>query len=159
MTRHILFGVVLLGAVAGCNSGKPISYFSLTPRPSGDAYTCAVQKVNELGYTVTNTNREAGFITADKQTTGAMRKALTGQEFHDQLTVSVSEDAPSQKRKLRVTAAATTARTTLFNTSTSSKSPSDEAVADANAILAACAEGTITRQARVAGLAGAITVE
>lgn len=144
MRRTALTLLLLLAAACG---GKPISYFSLTPHPSADAYSCAIQKVNELGYTVTNTSREGGFITADKQTTGAMRKALTGQEYHDQLTVSVFEDTPTQKRKIRVTAAATFSKTTLFNTSTSSKNPSDEAMADANTILTACAEGPITRQA------------
>ena len=31
---------------------------------------------------------QAGFITADKQTTGAFVAALSGQRYHDQITIS-----------------------------------------------------------------------
>jgi hypothetical protein len=150
MRRRLIGALPLVVASAsfsiGCG-GTPVSYFSLTPQPSADAYTCAIRKVNELGYTVTNTNKDAGFITADKQMTGAMHKVLLGSEEHDQLTVSIFDDPATQQRKLRVTAAATTASSNLFGTKTSAKSPSDAAMADANALLSACAEGPITKQA------------
>lgn len=151
-----LVALLAVGTLTACG-GKPVSYFALTPQLAPDAYSCALRKVNELGYTVKDANRDAGFITADKQTTGALRKALMGNEDHDQLTVSVFDDAESQKRKMRVTAAATTARTTMFNTHTSGKQPSEAAIADANAVLSACSEGPITKQAR--GTPLSVTVE
>ena len=139
--------------VVACG-GTPISFASVTPQPAADAYACALSKVNELGYTVTNTNKEAGFITADKQKTGALAKALLGSEDHDQLTISVFNDGTTGKRKVRVTAAATSAQSNLFGTKTSAKSPSEEAVADANTLLTACSEGPISRSAR-----GRVSVE
>ena len=54
-------------ALVDCSS-SPISYFASSPIPQDGLYTCALRKVNELGYTVTNTNKEAGFITAERQT-------------------------------------------------------------------------------------------
>jgi hypothetical protein len=136
-------------ALVGCSGGHPISYFALTPQPSPDAYACALRKVNELGYTITNTSKDAGFLTADKQTTGTMHKILTNSEVHDQLTVSVFDDAATQQRKVRVTAGTTEAKTGLLGgTSTSAQSPSDSGIADANSVLSACATGPITKQAR-----------
>jgi hypothetical protein len=58
--------LVILGACAGA----PRSFVAPTPRETGDAYASALSKVNELGYTVTNTSKEAGFIQATKQTSG-----------------------------------------------------------------------------------------
>jgi hypothetical protein len=131
--------------LAACSSA-PISYFALTPQPSDGAYACGLRKVNELGYTVTNTNKEAGFITGDKQTSGALAKAFLGTELHDQITVSVFDDAASNSRKIRVTTGQTEERTNLFGSSKGAKAPSTQGVADANSILTACSEGAITKQ-------------
>jgi hypothetical protein len=147
LTMRKLVSTFSFLVLAGCSGGHPISYFALTPQPSPDAYTCALRKVNELGYTITNTSKDAGFLTADKQTTGTMHKLLTNGEVHDQLTVSVFDDAATQQRKVRVTAGTTEAKSGLLGgTSTSAQSPSDSGIADANSVLSACATGPITKQ-------------
>lgn len=145
MRRTVAFVAALL--LAGCKT-TPVSYFAITPQPIGDAYSCALRKVNELGYTVTNTNREAGFITADKQTTGTMTKLFTGSEYHDVITVSVFDDPATGGRKIRVTAASSNEQSSLLGTSKNNIAPSDKGQTDANALLTACGQGPITKQAR-----------
>src|SRR4029079_8412025 len=98
----------------------------------------ALRRINELGYNITNVNKEARFITADKQTTGKAFKLWTGAEFHDQLTVSIFGDSASGGRKMRVTAASVSRQSNLFGTSTEGKPPSDEGKRNANDLLIAC---------------------
>lgn len=144
MRRPFALLVVLL---IGCQT-TPVSYFSTTPQPIPDAYSCALRKVNELGYTVTNTNREAGFITADKQTSGVFTKAFTGAEYHDVITVSIFDDPSAGGRKIRVTSGSSNRQSSLLGTSSENIAPSDKGQKDANALLSACAEGPITKQAQ-----------
>jgi hypothetical protein len=126
-----------------------MSYFASSPTPQDGLYTCALRKVNELGYTVTNTNKDAGFITAEHQTSSGLGEALSGRKYHDVLTVSIFDEATGGTRRLRVTAAQTQQTAQLFGrASETGIAPSDKAKADANALLAACAPGsTITQQA------------
>ena len=147
MRRCLLLAAAL--AIAGCQT-TPVSYFSTTPQPIGDAYSCALRKVNELGYTVTNTNREAGFITADKQTTGMFTKAFTGSEYHDVITVSVFDDPASGGRKIRVTAGTSDHQSSLLGTSSNNIAPSDKGQKDASTILSTCGEGPVTKQSSLA---------
>ena len=100
-----------LALLAGCVHG-PTSYRSLTPATGEVAYDCALRRVNELGYTVTETNKEAGFIVGDKQTSG-WTEYITGRRHFDRLTVSIF-DADSAWRTVRVTAASMQERTRLF---------------------------------------------
>jgi hypothetical protein len=104
--------------------------------------------VNELGYTVTNTDRGGGFITADKQRRGALL-VLTGREDQDRLTVSIFDDSTSQRRKVRVTAVTISTSAGTSGSRTVTKAPSDVAISDANALLSSCSEGPSTRQSRV----------
>ena len=60
--RRALLAFVVITAACG---GKPVSFIALAPQPAQTSYDCALRKVNELQYTVTNENREAGFIQAD----------------------------------------------------------------------------------------------
>jgi hypothetical protein len=146
MTRYRICPVVLLGALlAGCSSG-PRSFVAPTPQPIPDAYSCALSKVNELGYTVTNTNKESGFITGTKQTSGFGTKFLTGSEYHDQLTVSIFDQQGSTERTIRVTAGRVDRRSNLFGTSTNAVKPTEAGVSDARVLLTSCGKGTITEQ-------------
>lgn len=137
-------------SIGGCASSAPISFMAATPDAGPSAYTCALRKLNEIGYTITNTNKEAGFITADKQTTGAFAEALLGKKYHDQLTVS-SFDAGDGTGKLRVTAAQTEENAGFMfgKASSSGVAPSAKGKADANTILLSCAQGPITTASTV----------
>ena len=131
--------------LSGCATA-PISFLSSTPRPLDDAYSCALRKVNELGYTVSNTNKDAGFITGTKQTSGLGTKLLTGSEYHDQLTVSIFDDSAAGGRRIRVTAGRVDQKSNLFGTSTHAIQPSTAGIGDANTVLTACGSGPVTQQ-------------
>lgn len=146
MTRRLVLFFVCL--FAGACKTAPISYFAATPQPAGDAYTCALRKLNELGYTISNTNKEAGFITGDKQTSGLGTRLFTGSQYTSVLTVSIFDAPSTEGRRIRVTAAQVRERSNLFATSKNAEKPSDVGIADANAVLEACTQGDITRQAR-----------
>lgn len=143
--RRLLIGVLALAAA--CGKGGPISYLATTPAPVTDAYACSLRKINELGYTVSNTNREAGFITGEKSTTGKFSRAMTGSQYTSILTVSVFDDPSSKGRRIRVSAGQSRERSNLFTSSKSTESPSDVGIADANSLLSACSEGPIAKQA------------
>jgi len=144
MKRVFSAGAALLLIACG---GTPISFIAAAPQPALTSYDCALRKINELQYTVTNTNREAGFIQADHQASGLATKLFTGSEHHDQLTVSVFGDSASGGRKMRVTAARTNQKTGVFGTSsTQAESPSEEAKTAANEILRSCGTGPVSVQ-------------
>ena len=58
--------LVVLLALAAC---APAQQNSLTPSlsPPGDAYTCLLRELSIMGYAVTDTDRESGFVKAEKQ--------------------------------------------------------------------------------------------
>jgi hypothetical protein len=126
--------------VEACSSA-PVSFSSTTPQPLEAAYGCALRKVNQLGYTVTNTNKDGGFINAEKQTSSGLGEFLTSKKYHDVVTVAIFDDGTGG-RTMRVTAAGSEQRTGLFSSaSKGDKAPSKDGKADANAILSACAQG------------------
>lgn len=154
MSRRLLVLTILL--FAGACKTAPISYFAVTPQPAADAYTCALRKINELGYTISNTNKEAGFITGDKQTSGLGTRLLSGSQYTSVLTVSIFDAPSTVGRRMRVTAAQVRERSNLFTTSKNAEKPSDVGISDAKTVLEACTEGGITRQASAVFSAEAI---
>lgn len=136
-TSLLVLGFALLAAA--CVTA-PVSFSSPTPRPAEDAYACALRKVNELGYTVTNTSRESGFISGTKQTSGLGTQLLTGSQYHDQLTVSVFS-AGDTSRTIRVTAGRLDANTNALATRTTAVAPTEKGKTDAKAVLESC--GTV----------------
>lgn len=142
--RRRISVVSALTVLAACNTG-PISFNSMAPKPMPDSYACALGKVNEMGYTVTNTNKEAGFITADKQTSGLGTQLLTGAKYHTRLTVSIF-GADSASRKMRVTAAKIEERTNLLTSSSTGVAPDARAKGDAQNVLVACGSGVISQE-------------
>lgn len=139
--------LLVLVFAAACISTAPISFNSPTPDTGDVAYGCALRKVNELGYTVTNTSRDGKFVTGIKQTSGAVQQFMLGTKYKDQLTVSIF-DADSTTRKVRVTAASVQERSTLLGSSSDGKAPSDAAKADANEVLRACSKGVIAQEGK-----------
>jgi hypothetical protein len=138
----ISFTVLTLALLAGCVHG-PTSYHSLTPATSDVAYNCALRRVNELGYTVTETNKESGFIVGDKQTS-TWTEGITGRRHFDRLTVSIYA-ADTAWRAVRVTAASMQERTRAFSGSLSPTSTRDQVKADATAVVTACTDGVIAK--------------
>jgi len=142
---------ILATAIAGCSSA-PISYSAPTPKPLDATYACALSKLNELGYTLSNTNKDAGFIQAAKQTSSGLGEFLNSRKTFDQLTVAIF-DAADGNKTLRVTAATAQQKAgTLFSKSSESgTAPSTTAKGHATALLSACtgSPGTQTSDAGV----------
>jgi len=128
-------------------SGAPISFTAPTPQTSADAYSCALRKVNELGYTITNANKDAGFITADKVTSSVAEHLFTNSEVFDRLTVSIFDAADGKGRTIRATSAKTQVSTEAGNIPPRSINPSGQGIADAQGLLLTCGSGPIVRQA------------
>jgi hypothetical protein len=103
-----------------------------------------------LGYTVSNTNKDAGFIAGTKQTSGLGTKLFLGSEYHDQLTVSIFDATGGTSRTIRVTAGRTDLKGNLFGTQANATEPTAAGIADANALLQSCGQGVITRQGEAA---------
>lgn len=145
MRKALVVGATLAG-LAGCNTA-PISYLATSPQPEDATYACVLRKVNELGYTIQNTNKEAGFVAGEKQTSGLGTAILTGRQYHDILTVSIFDDGKGGK-----TVRATTGQSneSAFNFGAASKTgqkPSNTGKKDAKEVLSACTQGAVTEQA------------
>jgi hypothetical protein len=153
--RHLMRSpsiAVLLCSVSACAT-SPISFLVASPQPADAVFACALRKVNELGYTVTNSNKDAGFIAAQKDRSNAVAKFLSNEEKEDQLTISIFSAADG-KRQLRATAGSSKKRSTIFSQQTSTEAPSKEGIGAANDLLLACGEGVVSRQSAQAGYTG-----
>ncbi len=140
-----ILAVLTVALLAGC-AAHSISYNSLTPASGDASYDCVVRKVNDLGYTVTTTNREARYLTAAREFHKSATQAFTRQRYYDRLTVSIV-DADSTSRKIRITIEGAVDNEHTFTATTSrAKAPTERAQTDVIAILTACAGGLATKE-------------
>ena len=70
MKTSALFLGICLTVLAGCAYGREVSY-SGPVNPERDGFTLAMRQLVSDGYTVTNSDREAGFIQCEKRRSGA----------------------------------------------------------------------------------------
>ena len=134
--RYLALAIMLL--LSACVT-SPISFSGTVPPERPDSYTCAVQQLNLLGYTLEDANREAAFARGRKQTSGLGTVLLTGKNYHDVLTVSAFTNPTTNESTLRVTAARMEEQALgLFGGQQRGIAPSDSGKADANAVLAQC---------------------
>jgi hypothetical protein len=127
--------------VAGCST-KPLAVISPTTLPMDAAFDCAFRQLNVLGYTVTSTDKAAGYIYAEKQTRSKSLGVLGGNASYDRLTVAIY-DADSTLHKIRVIASSEKEAHSLVGVQLSPRRPSDQVKADADALLAACEKGAV----------------
>ena len=90
--KKMLPAIALLATVVSCVSPK--AYMVRTPVAPDDAFSQCMRKVNELGYTVVDTDRAAGFIRAERYVTGHI----------DELTISIFEAGETGGAGIRVSA-------------------------------------------------------
>ena len=135
----VALAVVVL---TGCASSvQPRSFSRPTPKSASDVYACAMGHLNVAGYTIIDANKEAGFIKAEKKTSGVGRVLMTGQNLFDQMTISVFEDPSNHQTTLRATAATMTERSMGWGAgSRNITDPAPQLETDANALLKACTE-------------------
>ena len=136
--------------LVGCATTQ--SYLGTVPRPRQDAYSCALQKFNELEYVVQDADREAGFIRGEKETGGFVAAALTGATRFNQITVSVFEDVGTGTTRMRVSVGGIEEAEGGFRRgSRKNVPPTSEGRTDGQAILSACgAGGTVAERSPIA---------
>ena len=139
---------VLALLVAGCSIG-PVSFQGPVPPTAPDAYACAVEQLNLLGYTIQAGDRSAGFVRASKQTSGFGTRLLAGKDYHDVLTVSVFENSTTGEAVLRVTVAQVEQSLSLLGGNERQIGPSDAGRADAHELLAQCGVEDVSGDGRV----------
>lgn len=133
--------LVMLGFVLFCTAcaTAPVSYHGSLGAGPQDAYSCAMQQLNMLGYTVEDADRDAGFIRGRKQTSGLGTVLFTGKNYHDVLTVAVFQDPSTKESTLRVTAAQVQEQALgLFGGNEQGMAPSDSGKGDATNLLSRC---------------------
>ena len=135
MKRPFLLSSLIL---VGCST-SPLSYSGVTPRSASDGYTCAMQQMNGLGYTVEDADRDAGFIRGTKPTSGLGTAIFFGKKYHDLMTVVVF-DGVEGTTTMRVTAGQVEESGVLIPLmgNTTVKKPTDDGIADAHELLAQC---------------------
>lgn len=139
MKRYFVPVILAVFALNCASSVQPRSFSQPTTRAASDVYSCAMGHLNVAGYTIMDANKEAGFIKAEKKTSGVGRVVMTGQNLFDQMTVAVFEDPSSRKTTLRVTAATMSERAMGWGAgSRNVTDPAPQLEIDANSLLAAC---------------------
>jgi hypothetical protein len=134
-------------AVIGCRT-YPLTFNSLTPALRGDVYDCARQRVIALGYIPTIDNKEAGILSARRQTREKNGPG-GGNARYDELTVTVSA-ADSAMRKMQVIAGRSYETHTTLGVGSFSRTergPGDKVQGEAQALLNECTEAAIKRAA------------
>ena len=138
--RRVVPVIVFLAA---CQTA-PVSFTAPVPRPEDDAYSCALRLFNELGFQIVNADREAGFITGEKQTSGVATAIITGNNYYDHLTISIFDDG-SGGETMRVTAGSMN-ESALGLRGKRPNAPQESAKTAARKILGSCASGEIVEQ-------------
>jgi hypothetical protein len=130
---------LVLALAAGCLSKKPFVFTSIVPLPLEVTFSCAARQVNQLGYTIKQTDTTRGYLVAEKLTKSHMLGSMGGNSRYDLLTVSVS-GADSATRKMEVTAASEREDVTPMAVRRSPIRPSDQVQTDGGKVLNACNE-------------------
>jgi hypothetical protein len=127
-----------------CETFQPVSLTMPATKSRTETIDCAIGYVNSLGYTVVDANRDAGFLRAEKKTSGAgtmVSVALlgAGANKYDAMTVAVYGDPKSSLTQLKITSSTMNEPMSLFGAGRRTDGqPSPALVADTKTILSAC---------------------
>ena len=124
--RPILAIAVTTAALTGCSiTGAPVSMQAMAPAGADTALRCATRQLMSLGYAIAAADGKIGFVWGERHGPRNRR---------DVLTATVFTDPASGASSLRVTAS--------LRSRTRTGSPTESGSADADNILAECAEQT-----------------
>jgi hypothetical protein len=87
----------------GCVSAAPFSTSFSSPKDRQELFQCATTQVNQLGFTVLDANKEAGFMRAERNVSEA-RNVMVGLRYFEVLSISVYDDTDNGHSAMRVTA-------------------------------------------------------
>jgi hypothetical protein len=135
--------IILLTILVSSCAIAPQHYEGRAFTPVNDTYTCVMRQLTQLGYTVQDADRGAGFIRAEKQTSGLGTALLVGQHMFDQISVTVLES--SEGALLRIAAGSANQQALGFNQgSRNVRAPSTAVKKDGEHIMSQCANSSET---------------
>lgn len=134
MLRKLLPCFVLTATACVPPSG-PVAYVAPLAATGEGAFVCAYRTINEMGFTVTSADRDAGFIAAEKYIT-------SGVTYHDALSVAIFQPAGASEQTLRVTAMHGQRQRQREDRGVSSGAPSAHGRAAARIVAETCAPGS-----------------
>ena len=103
---RLMSAAALCLSIVGCISTAPFSLVQPSPRGAPDLFDCTLQQINRLEYVVLDANKDAGFIRAERKTSGGAGEVIWNRATHDQLTAAVYPET-SGRASLRLTATTT----------------------------------------------------
>lgn len=125
--------IALVAVLSTACSTAPVSYFGAAPPGRETAYQCAVAQLNIMDYTIEDGNQDTGFVRGRKH---------TSDDHRDVLTASAFDHPATRETNLRVTAT----RIEIGDAGVEKEvAPSGTGLADAQALLANCGVGHISR--------------
>lgn len=140
-----LLSVALLVALAAACGSPKNSFMSPIDIDRETAFSCAMEQLNESGYSVRRSNQEAGVIRAQRESTGTLGEVLSGQREYQIIEVSIFREAgAADSAAYRMNVAAASGSKNLLaselGTGTMEKggSPSDRTREDARALVREC---------------------
>lgn len=158
MWNQSIFVLVAI-SIAGCASTAPKSFSTAAPGSKDQAFDCVMREFNQMNYTIRNSDRGSGFITAETHTSGAASEFWTGKKTNDQLTAAIFSSGSPESWSIRITAASSSERTMGWGSaSESSEVASEEGIADAKAVLSSCGNGAVRSQQSSGVFSGTVTV-
>ena len=90
--------LVALAAVACGVSAAAARRDFVAPVAASEAYSRALQVLNDFGYTVLDADRDAGFIRAERKSSGTGTELLTGTSYFWTITVTMAADSSGGTR-------------------------------------------------------------
>lgn len=142
-TVTLAASVLLLSACATA----PITMSRQAPDAPGDLFTCAMQQLAGMGYTVGDVDRDSGFIRAVKQTSGLGRNLFLGEKLSSAMTIAIFPSTVEGQSSMRVTVGQVVEDTWGWGQGTETmRKPSDDGEIEAFDLIQACTpDGEIVR--------------
>lgn len=133
--------LLIVFTFVGCASTvQPMSYSHATGRAPAEVFDCVSGMVNSLSYNVQNASKDAGFLKAEKKTSGLGTVFAGGYNVFDVMNASVFKDPASGATTLRISAQSDKERAMGWGAgSRSVTEPSANLKADAQKIVSTCA--------------------
>jgi hypothetical protein len=86
---------------AGCVTA-PVSSLTTSANSVGGTYSCALRELTRLNYVLLGADRDAGFIRAERKTSGGVLSVLGGADFYSEISVTVLPATTGSGSQLRV---------------------------------------------------------
>ena len=135
--------ILLVALATGCVT-KPVQVSALTILPVDSVFACVFKQVNDRGYTVTSSDKSAGFLTAEKQTRAKSLGLVGTKTNSDRLTVSIYS-ADGATRNIKIAASSDREELSFVGTQKRGARPSEQVQADADSVVSVCKKSAVSK--------------